>query len=90
MTLVLTITNADALDNGQPTQLVLDRHGAEIGRSAHTDWSLPDPAISSVHCDVAYRDGAYWLSDRGSTNGTSVNGVQRLTTPHRLADGEVG
>ena len=88
MTLVLTITNAESLDNGQPCQLVLDRHGAEIGRSAHTDWSLPDPAISSVHCDVAYHDGGYWLSDRDSTNGTFVNGAQRMTRAHRLADGD--
>ena len=88
MTLVLTITNADALDNGQPTQIVLNQHGAEIGRSAHTDWSLPDPAISSVHCDVTFRDSAYWLADRGSTNGTFVNGAQRLTAPCRLADGD--
>ncbi len=88
MTLILTITNADVLENGQPTQLVLDRHGAEIGRSAHTDWSLPDPAISSVHCDVAYRDGAYWLSDRGSTNGTFVNGAERLIGTYELVDGD--
>lgn len=91
MTLVLTITNVSALENGERTRLVLDRHGAVIGRSPHADWSLPDPRsyISSTHCEIDFRDGAYVLVDK-STNGTFVNGGQaRLAAPHAIADGDV-
>src|SRR3984957_228731 len=91
MTLVLTITNVDRLENGLPTRLRLDRHGAVIGRSPTADWSLPDPQhyISSVHCEIDYRDSAYVLVDK-STNGTFVNGdQQRLAGPHTLNPGDV-
>jgi type VI secretion system protein len=91
MTLVLTITNVDRLENGLPTRLRLDRHGAVIGRSPTADWSLPDPQhyVSSVHCEVDYRDSAYVLVDK-STNGTFVNGdQQRLAGPHTLSAGDV-
>lgn len=70
--------------------LRLDRHGAIVGRSAHADWPLPDPRnyISSRHCEISYRDGAYLLTDR-STNGTFLNGAgDRLTAPHPIAAGD--
>lgn len=90
MSLTLSITNMDALENGESTRLTLDRHGAIIGRSPHADWSLPDPRnyISSTHCEVEFRDGGYWVVDR-STNGLFVNGgKERLAAPHRIADGD--
>ena len=90
MSLTLTIVNVERLDNGEPTRLTLDRHGAIIGRSPHADWSLPDPKtyISSTHCEIDYRDGAYWLFDK-STNGTVLNGAgQRMSAPHQLQDGD--
>jgi type VI secretion system protein len=91
MTLVLTITNVDRLENNQPTWFRLDRFGAVIGRSPTADWSLPDPHhyISSVHCEIDYRDNAYVLVDK-STNGTFVNGdQQRLAAPHSICSGDV-
>lgn len=91
MTLVLTITNVDSLENGVSTRLTLDRHGAVIGRSPHADWSLPDPRsyVSSTHCEIDFRDGAYLLVDK-STNGTFLNGGQsRMASPHPIADGDV-
>ena len=91
MTLTLAITNVDKLENGVSTRLKLDRHGAVIGRSPHADWSLPDPRsyISSTHCEIDYRDGAYVLVDK-STNGTFLNGrPERLTRAHTLCDGDV-
>lgn len=91
MTLVLTIKALDRLDNGESARLALDRHGARIGRSPHMDWCLPDSRsyISSAHCEIEYRDGAYVLVDR-STNGTFVNhSSARLSAPHRIDDGDV-
>jgi type VI secretion system FHA domain protein len=91
MSLTLTIENVETLDNGEPTQLKLDRHGAVIGRSPHSDWSLPDTKnyISSTHCEIDFRDGAYVLIDR-STNGTYLNNSsERMDGPHNLADKDV-
>ena len=91
MTLTLRILNASTLKNGGPTSVRLERHGLTIGRSPHMDWSLPDSQayISSSHCEIRYRDGAYFLHDN-STNGTYLKGSgERLKGPHPLADGEV-
>jgi type VI secretion system protein len=91
MTLTLVITNVDKLDNGVANRIRLDRHGAVIGRSPTADWSLPDPQhyISSVHCEVDYRDGVYTLVDK-STNGTFMNGGQaRMAGPHPICEGDV-
>ena len=90
MSLTLSIVNVERLENGVPLQLVLERHGAIIGRSLHADWSLPDTRnhISSNHCEVEFRDGGYVLIDT-STNGTFVNGAQaRMAQPHPIAEGD--
>lgn len=88
--LALMLDGTDTLENGEPVSLSLDRRGAMIGRSAHADWSLPDPKnhISARHCEISYRDGVYLLADR-STNGTFVNGsTSRLNALHPIADGD--
>jgi type VI secretion system FHA domain protein len=90
MKLILTIANVDRLDNNASTRLTLDRHGALIGRSPTADWSLPDPKnyISFSHCEIAYVQGRYVLTDR-STNGTFLNGSrERLNEPHTLQEGD--
>ena len=86
MTLTFKIRNLDRLENGMPAEYVLNRRGAVIGRAATCDWSLPDARnyISSRHCDVAYRDGSYIVTDV-STNGTFLNGnPDRMTAPRRV------
>jgi type VI secretion system protein ImpI len=91
MGLILTIENEESLPNGAPTRVRLEREGGlEIGRGATRDWCLPDPSrfVSSKHCEIRYRDGAYWLYDI-SSNGTFLNAsTSRLQAPHRLADGD--
>ena len=91
MALTLTIRNSDRLENGSPLALVLDRRGGLIGRAQTSDWCLPDPSlhISSRHCEIAFRDGSYVLTDV-STNGTYLNGSEtRLPEPHVLRQGDV-
>lgn len=90
MILTLTLANVDSLENGEVTRLVLDRHGALIGRSPNADWSLPDPKkhISYTHCEVVYRGGAYVLVDK-STNGTYLNGAREpMSEPRTLVHGD--
>lgn len=90
MTLTLRIENFDVLDHGGPTSIVLDRKGADIGRGKGMDWVLPDPGrhISSRHFTVAFRGGAYFLSDT-STNGTFVQGSShRIQGEHQIKTGD--
>ncbi|WP_374942759.1 type VI secretion system-associated FHA domain protein, partial [Sphingomonas sp.] len=91
MMLRLCIENVPSLTSGDPVEISLAEHGLVIGRAAHADWTLPDPAnqISSIHCEVDYRDGRYFLTDK-STNGTFINGNgERLAKPVQLRDGDL-
>lgn len=48
-----------------------------VGRTDECDISLPDPTVSSHHCTlIQLDDGGYGVDDKGSTNGTRVNGVR--------------
>ncbi len=91
MTLRLSIENVASLTSGDPVEVTLEQHGMIIGRAAHADWTLPDPKnfISSIHCEIDYQGGRYFLTDR-STNGTFINGsTQRFTKPYQLRDGDL-
>ena len=45
-----------------------------IGRSPSCTLVLEDSYASSRHARVFPKDGAWWLEDLGSTNGTTLNG----------------
>ena len=49
-----------------------------IGRGAENDLILDDPQVSRHHCQLKLQQGAYSLTDMGSTNGSYVNG-QRIS-----------
>ncbi|MGX5734127.1 type VI secretion system-associated FHA domain protein TagH [Bosea thiooxidans] len=91
MALTLTIENETSLPDGGPLSVTVSGgRGLDIGRDQHLDWALPDPsrAISGRHCEIRFRDGAYWLRDI-STNGTYVNGGEhRVQSPYRLQNGD--
>lgn len=87
----LGIENVPSLASGDPVEITLAEHGLVIGRAAHADWTLPDPNnhISSIHCEIDYRDGRYFLTDK-STNGTFINGARdRPAGPVQLRDGDL-
>ena len=59
-----------------------------LGRGAHNSISLPsDKFASTNHALVFLREGAMYLRDRGSTNGTLVNG-QRAEGEILLHEGD--
>ncbi|UZF94133.1 type VI secretion system-associated FHA domain protein TagH [Bosea sp. NBC_00550] len=91
MALTLTIENETSLPDGGPLSVTASGgRGLDIGRDQHLDWALPDPtrAISGRHCEIRFRDGAWWLRDI-STNGTFVNGGDhRVQSPYRLQNGD--
>jgi type VI secretion system protein ImpI len=91
MALRFTIENVPNLPDGGPISFaVTGKRSVDIGRDQHLDWTLPDPTrfISGKHCEVHYRNDAYWLHDV-STNGTFLNGSdQRVRSPHQLKNGD--
>ena len=67
----------------------LDKARINIGRSQRNDIVIKQPAVSSFHATVDFRNMAFYLEDQRSTNGTQLNGM-RLTPnePLRLKSGD--
>ena len=63
-----------------------------FGRSDENDVVIPGDSASRVHAELRLEDGAFVLEDRGSRNGTWVNGqrvtVQRLEAGDQIAIGD--
>ncbi len=57
-----------------------------IGRSGDNDIVLDAPSVSAHHAEIRYENGRYILYDRGSTNGTFVNG-RRIGGPNMIKAG---
>ncbi|KQX52672.1 MULTISPECIES: FtsK/SpoIIIE domain-containing protein [unclassified Streptomyces] len=65
-------------------------HGGpiRIGRSVDADVPLDDPDVSRAHCTVTVgEDGRVTVADRGSTNGTTLDGVPVGERPVRFRPG---
>ena len=60
-----------------------------IGRIDGNDMIMPDFAISKKHAMITLNDGAYYLKDLGSTNGTLVNGTRLDKRPVKIHDKDV-
>lgn len=82
------------MPNNQP-KLVKVTNGAEtpihrdivVGRQADCDLVLTEGHASRKHAKLSLADGAVWLEDLGSANGTFVNGT-RIAGKVRLASGD--
>lgn len=59
-----------------------------LGRGPTNTISLPDAFISNDHALVSYQGGHWWLEDRGSSNGTALNGAL-ITEPVALSNGDL-
>ncbi len=46
-----------------------------IGRAKANTITLPDAYASAEHALLSWRGGQWWVEDRGSRNGTTVNGL---------------
>ncbi len=47
-----------------------------IGRGAKNDLAFASPAVSREHAAITFRDGRWFIEDRGSFNGTFLNGIR--------------
>ena len=59
-----------------------------IGRAAGNLIVLPDDFASAEHARITFKNGRWWLEDRGSRNGTCLND-EALDQRTILADGDV-
>jgi pSer/pThr/pTyr-binding forkhead associated (FHA) protein len=59
-----------------------------LGRAPTNSIPIPDDFASGEHCLLALRSGQWWLEDRQSKNGTTINGVP-VTQPLIITDGDV-
>ncbi len=58
-----------------------------IGADPRADFVIADPTLSKFHCEIRIVDGACFVRDLGSRNGTAVDRVPILDAP--LRDGSV-
>ena len=82
---VIRVRRAD----GERLELPIDRDLVTVGRAAACELRLPDPAVSAVHARLEHRDGAIWVVDAGSSNGTTVDGKPLGLEPVRLEPGQI-
>jgi ABC-type multidrug transport system ATPase subunit/ABC-type multidrug transport system permease subunit len=75
------------LPDGRVRTLALTREPLAIGRHPTNQLVLDVPTVSAEHAMIEYRAGVYHLIDRGSRNGTFLNG-QRITEVD-LNDGDL-
>jgi len=45
-----------------------------VGRYEDNELMLADPFVSAHHCTIAFDEGAVWVTDVASTNGTFIDG----------------
>ncbi len=59
-----------------------------LGRSQKCEIPIDDPFLSQRHAAFLWRDGACFLQDAGSTNGTFLNGNRVTGDPIELLNGD--
>lgn len=67
---------------------ISSRTGAVIGRKPESTIAISNRLVSGTHARIFFKDGAFWLEDQHSTNGTTVNGQPlAANSPVQLSDG---
>jgi pSer/pThr/pTyr-binding forkhead associated (FHA) protein len=69
------------------TRTVPLKDSITLGRAATCDLALSDTYVSNVHARIFQKDGAWWLEDLGSTNGTYMNRA-KVATPTPIGPGD--
>ena len=71
-----------SMDPGKQENIVLDRERMTVGKQKEqVDIFLQDPSVSRIHASLEKSGEDWYLRDRGSTNGTFLDGL-------RLEEGE--
>ena len=62
-----------ALPDGTQKEYKLSQKPVSIGRSSSADIVIADNMASRLHCGISFLDGAFFIRDFKSRNGTFVN-----------------
>ena len=76
----------ELVPQGGGDAIPLQRATLKIGRRESCDICLRFPNISTVHCELAYKEGYWVIRDLASTNGIKVNGERLRFRPLRPGD----
>lgn len=80
----------DNNDSGEQELIIIDRTPFRVGRRADNDAQITRPDISGAHAELRFADALWWIEDKGSTNGTFVNGDRlAVSSPTRLSMGDI-
>jgi len=79
-------THTLVLEDGTRFELANDKY--IIGRQTTCDIVIADHNVSRVHAEIRHVQGTWHIDDRGSTNGTRVNGTV-IVEPTKLVSGDV-
>ncbi len=74
--------------DGAPFDHALDGDSFVIGRSSKADLTIPDRSMSRMHARLYKNEGAWFIEDLGSRNGTLLGG-RPVNDPARLGHGSV-
>lgn len=70
-------------------RFLVDAKGVRLGRSSSCEIAISeDRSLSRNHCLFEMRDGALWVTDLVSANGTVVNDVPLTSDPRKLSHGD--
>src|SRR5688572_22383738 len=58
-----------------------------VGRVEDNAFQIPEPSVSSHHCEIIQRGTDFYVRDLNSTNGTFVSG-QQVTNEAKLTPGQ--
>ncbi|MEM0895327.1 MAG: FHA domain-containing protein [Verrucomicrobiota bacterium] len=78
----LTVTTSD----GDELSFDVSDAKTTIGRGPSNRIVIPDSSLSTRHAEITNENGAFAISDSGSTNGIKVNGAKVDSSP--LNDGD--
>ncbi len=73
----------------QVEELYTVQHQMTLGRGLHSDITIRDPYLSTVHIQFLQKEDSWYLVDNNSTNGTEVNGEHVQGTSVLLKTGDL-
>ncbi len=82
--------NGELVPIGGGDTIPLTRPQLSLGRRRSCDIFLDFPNISSIHCELTYKDGYWYIIDKNSTNGTKVNNMRVATRKLLIPGDEIG
>lgn len=68
-------------------RFVLDRDRVRVGRDEDNDITIDCDDASRHHASFVRSEGAWWIVDNGSSNGTYLNGTE-ISSKRQLTHGD--